>query len=559
MQASVLLREIRRLKYDLSEVAAARKLELLTQISGRRLGSADEVFDLHESLCFLRAYPPNAEVRDLVGRMLGSFEQRKDLQRFAKALADTGLAGTRIDFRFFWLTAIWLAEQGWARHLTVDWKEFENKNSLPGVLHLLLPFSETLGLDSFDLEPEEWIQMLKGKDETDAEFLIKRFESVRVATPMREKFYEDLDIPMQLGPGATTPARGRDEWSGARIVYPKTPLAEKRPDMQAAIRRAEFTVKRLEPREARRLIDLANSCMVPRHRDLLIFLYADPNDARLVDFGDGMQCLCVGAVPERRLMLESVYGFLTLMNGYPIGYVLCSALFNSAEVAYNIFETFRGRGAAYTYARMLAMVNRLFGADTFGIDPYQLGHDNDEGLDSGAWWFYYKLGFRPHDAHIKGMVREELAAMKKNPKHRTSRARLNELSREYMFLHLDKPRSDVLGRLSLGDVGLRISENLAKRFGNDRERGIEVLVEEVAARLGQNERLRGGEKLAWERWAPLVDALPDVDRWSAAEKAALTEIIRAKGGRSEAAYVALFDQHTRLRQALVHLAVDQAG
>ncbi|MHC4514597.1 MAG: hypothetical protein ACYTGW_13570 [Planctomycetota bacterium] len=200
------------------------------------------------------------------------------------------------------------------------------------------------------------------------------------------------------------------------------------------------------------------------------------------------------------------------------------------------------------------MVNRLFGADTFGVDPYQLGHNNDEGLESGAWWFYYKLGFRPHASHIKRMVRQELAAMKKNPKHRTSRARLNELASEYMFLHLGRPRSDVLGRLSPGDIGLRIRENLARRFGGDRERGIRVLAEEVAARLGQKQKLSGGEKLAWERWAPLVNALPGVDRWSKAEKAALTRIIRAKGGRSEADYVALFDQHTKLRRALLRLA-----
>jgi hypothetical protein len=557
MSTTALLLEIQQLKYDTGETAAARKLDLLNKLSTRRLRSAEEVFDLHEVLCFLRAYPPDAGLRDLVGRMLASFDQRKDLQRFAKALADTGIAGTRTDFRFYWLTATWMAQQGWARNLTVDWKEFENRDKLPELLHLLLPFTETLGLDSFELTPTEWVGMLKSKDETDAEFLIQRFDSLRIPIPMREKIYEDLDIPMHLAPGPTTPARGRDEWPGAKIVYGQTPPAEKRPDMKDAIRKAAFTVKPLESKDARRLIDLANSCMVPRHRDLLIFLYADPHDARLVDFGDGMQCLCVGAVPERRLMLESVYGFLTLLNGYPIGYVLCSALFHSAEVAYNIFETFRGRGAAHTYARMLAMVHRLFGADTFGIDPYQLGYQNDEGLASGAWWFYYKLGFRPHDKKIKRMVKEELAAMKKRPKHRTSRARLNEMASEYMFLHLEEARSDVLGRPSLGEIGLRISENLARRFGGDREQGIRVLAEEVASTLGLEQKLGGGEKLAWERWAPLVDVLPGVDSWSTAEKAALVQVIRAKGGRSEADYVPLFDRHPKLRQALVGLAGSQ--
>ena len=290
------------------------------------------------------------------------------------------------------------------------------------------------------------------------------------------------------------------------------------------------------------------------HRDLLIFLYADPKDARLIDFGDGLQFLCCGAVPGRRLMLESVYGFLTLMNGYPIGYVLCSALYNSAEVAYNVFETFRGRGAAHTYARILGMVNQLFGADTFAVDPYQLGHENDEGLASGAWWFYYKLGFRPHDARIKRLVREELAAMKKNRGHRTSRARLNDLASEYMFLHLKRPRSDVLGRLSLGNIGMRISETLATRFGGDREAGLEQMAAETATLLGLRGKLSPGERLAWKRWAPLVQALPGVSTWTRAEKTALGRVIRAKGGPAESEFVARFNQHKKLRRAMLRLA-----
>ena len=218
MRTSVLLHEIQQLRYDFGEEAAERKRELLTGLAERALPGADEVFDLHEELCFLRAYPPNPEVRDLVGRMLAHFEQRRDLQRYARTLVDSGIAGTTIHFRFFWLTAIWLIRQGWGGDLTVDWKAFENKDKLADLLHLLLPFAETPGLDSFALTPEEWIGRLKAPDESDAAFLIRRFESLRVPTPMREKLYEDLDIPMTLAPGPTTPARGRDEWSGATIV-----------------------------------------------------------------------------------------------------------------------------------------------------------------------------------------------------------------------------------------------------------------------------------------------------------------------------------------------------
>jgi hypothetical protein len=92
--------------------------------------------------------------------------------------------------------------------------------------------------------------------------------------------------------------------------------------------------------------------MVTRARDLDAFSYADPRDVRLVDCGDGLVFACVGVRPERRLLLESVYAFLTLKNGVPIGYVLSSALYGSAEIAYNVFETWRGAEAGRVYGRV---------------------------------------------------------------------------------------------------------------------------------------------------------------------------------------------------------------
>jgi hypothetical protein len=95
----------------------------------------------------------------------------------------------------------------------------------------------------------------------------------------------------------------------------------------------------------------------------------------------------------------------------PIGYVLSSALNNSVEVAYNVFDTWRGYEAAHIYGRLLAMMRHLFGAEAFMVPPYQLGHDNDEGLKSGAWWFYQKLGFRPREPRISALMKREQTRM----------------------------------------------------------------------------------------------------------------------------------------------------
>jgi hypothetical protein len=125
-----------------------------------------------------------------------------------------------------------------------------------------------------------------------------------------------------------------------------------------------------------------------------------------------------------------------------------------------------------------------------------------------------------------------------------------------VFLHAAAPRRDVLGQLSLGNVGLHISHLLAARFGAERERGIHACAREAARLLGVASFAgwSAGERLAWERWSPLVLAIDDAERWPAADRRALVGVIRAKGGRRESDFVRRFDRHRRLRRAVLQLA-----
>ena len=148
--------------------------------------------------------------------------------------------------------------------------------------------------------------------------------------------------------------------------------------------------------------------------------------------------------------------------------------------------------------------------------------------------------------------------MKARPGYRTPVSRLAELSSEYMFLHLEKPRRDVLGHLPLGDIGLQINRYMAERFGAQREEGLQVCADEAARLLDQRawRKLPREERLVWERWAPLAMLLPGVSRWSASQRRALRDVIRAKGGRREQEYVLRFDAHQPLRRAILRLGRD---
>ncbi len=553
------LSELAALKTDFGPEASVRKRALLAEAARTTLSSADDVLRLHEILCFWRAYPDDRELLVLVEGLLADFEQRRDLKRHRDELADTGVAGTAIHYPFFMQMAQWVATR-WPDRLHVDWSEVEEPDKLEKVLSLLALYSETPALDEYAFAVPQWLERLKGPDETDGTFLARRIADLGLDTFMHEYFYEHLHLPMRIAPGAGGPSRTRARLAGFPFVPQRGPLEATRPDLPAALGRQPRRVAAVSRQRGQAIIDLAREAMVTRSRDLDCFAFGDPRDVRLIDCGDGLVFAAIGLLPERRLLFESVYGFLTFKNGVPIGYVLNSALMGSVEVAYNVFETYRGGEAARVYGWLLASLRHLFRADTFTIYPYQLGGEgNDEGLQSGAWWFYQKLGFRARDPQVLALMERELTRMRRDPRHRSSIATLEKLAAQNVYYHLGPERDDVIGVLSLAGVGLRISAYLAQRFGSDRRRGAAVCAREAAAALGvrQGSRFTAGERLAWTRWAPLVLILPGLARWSDADRAALVEVIRAKGGRRESDFVARFDRHTRLRAAVCRLAVEE--
>jgi len=528
--------------------SGGRKLALLRGLERLRLGSARAVHDLHETLCFLRAYPDDAEVLAQVERMLEGFERRKDLRRFARKLEDSGIAGTETRYRFFSETAFWLARR-YPEHLRVDWQEVseEQEEMLVERLSLLAHYAESPGLDEAPLTLREWVRRMKGPSEADGAFLARRFDALRADPFLKQAFYDEVDLPLRLLPAPGAPSRTHAK-TAARIHWQRGPLRRERPDLRVALR-ATPRVRIVGEREGADLIRLAREAMVTRERDLDIFMYGDPRDVRMLDCGHGLSFAVIGFKPERRLLLEAVYGFLTLKNGVPIGYVLNSALFGSAEIAYNVFETYRGAEAGHVYGRVLACVRHLFHVDAFTIYPYQLGQDNDEALDSGAWWFYQKLGFRPRDPRALALMRKELARMKRRPGHRSSRATLMRLADHNMYYFLGRQRRDVIGEVSLPSIGLAATDFLAKHGRLDHSG--------AAARRFRVRSFAGwsrDERTAWARWAPLLLVIEGVERWSAAERRAAVATVRAKGGRRESDFVRLFDRHGKLRAAILRLA-----
>jgi hypothetical protein len=243
-------------------------------------------------------------------------------------------------------------------------------------------------------------------------------------------------------------------------------------------------------------------------------------------------------------------------NGMPVGYLQGSGLGGWAEINYNIFPPWRGRDAAALYARSLAVIHAFQHVSTFIVDPYQLGADNEEAIESGAWWFYYKLGFRPRDREARALALREQERVTKRASYRSSPSTLRDLALSPMMLQLyDKPRFPYGG---VGPVGLQASDCLSERGGGLRSEGLARTSEEAAALLGgkrdAREGLRGHERDAFTEWSAIVLSLPGVSHWSTAQRRGLLDVIKARGGRTERAYVESLQRAPWVVDALAALA-----
>lgn len=556
-QATRWLGELERGRLNFGADADERRLKLLRALEKCCLKRPSQVLRFHDALCFIRAYPDNEQVLTTVEAMLERFRDRRDLSRFRRALSDSGIAGTTTHFAFFPATAGWLARR-WGSYLTIEWGDFERREKLEELLPRLALFGESLGLDEFDLGARGWIERLKGPDETDAEFVLRRLEQLKTDGVDAESVLDDLVIPFRLAAGPDTPSRTTEKCRRASVFFQTGPLRRSRPSIRKELTLPPLSTRRVPPRKGRRLIDLARATMVTRARDLDAFAYGNRNDVRLVDCGAGLQVALIGVIPKQRFLLETLYGFVLLKNGVPVGYGTYLALFNSAEIAFTIFDTFRTAEAAWMYGRVLKIAHDVLGCDVFTVDPYQIGRDNDDAIRSGAWWFYQKLGFRPRSTECLQLMRREERRIKANRTHRSTATTLKKLASDNLYLYSNKHRDDVIGALPLANLGLRITDYLARRFGYDRRAAETTCAAEAAGLLGARvtHRTSTGERQAWKRWGPLILILPGIERWPAADRRALAAVVRGKGNPRESEYLLRFDRHRRLRRAIQRLTED---
>lgn len=519
-----------------------RKLECMATLAHTSLHSASEVRILHEALCFLEAYPDSVRVLRAARRMLRDFRKRSDLRRHRQALAGSGIAGTDTPFRFFWPTARWIS-RNWPGALVLERDDPDHTRAILEALPVLLEPAQSEWLRSRRNPTLAVLDRLRPFQVTDADFLIGLVEAMPCDEAQREAYFDRVDPPFVLRAGAATPQRTTARLELVPGVLRPAGPDRRRPDLRTEARRAPRQVRRLRAPEAAALVRLARISMITRERDVAVFQYPNLRDCWLVDDGDGLAFAWMGLEPSRRAVLPATYAGLTLQNGVPVGYVQIDALGRHAAISFNTFETFRGGEAARVLARLVAAAHHVFGSEDFSIEPYQLGHENDEGIESAAWWFYQRNGFRAQAPEARRLARREIRRATRNPSYRSSAQTLKRLARWHVLFTLDPTRR---ARLPKTAEALQAAVRELRGFGkaSPAERR-DAATAAARAALGAGSMRRGAER-ALTDWAGVVLAIARRVALSPNERRLLLAIIEAKAGVQELEYLHLLRRHERL-------------
>ncbi len=540
---------------------AGETLRLLRRASAITFRDTARLIRFHELLLFLRAYPHSPSVLRLAERLLASFEKRvaglaeagADLDPF-DALEVAGVAGTTIGTDFSFDLARWLAR----RHpgsVRLDWEACDAADRMRASWPAFLPLLEEEALADANVPYLEWLRAAAGPRRADAEWMLERYDRLPLPPEARAELWDALGVPISWNLGGSRASRTKMRGSGPAPFFHDAPLLSRRDvSLDAVFAEPRLRLRRLGRREGQQLCDMVRETTAARYREFYTFTYADATSVVAARPGRGVELFLMGIRPEKRLPLRSAYGGFVVKNGVPIGYIEGLAFCERLEIGFNMYYTFREGESAWIYAQVLKLHRDALGVTSFSIDPYQLGLENDEAIESGAFWFYRKLGFRPTDPGVRALVEREERRIAENPSYRSSVGTLARLVTHNVLYEVPGSPRGEWDRFHVRNMGLAVNRWMARQFGGSSARIRSAAERRVAEALGMRPAsLSDLERGAFREFALVLDLVPGLARWSDAERSGVAAIIRAKAGPAERRYLRLLQRHGRLREALIRL------
>lgn len=496
MKQRALATQINRLKkiFQLyNESAATEKCNAIRSISRLTLYNHTIVVTYHNLLIFLLTHPDNEMVYS---------QAVKEMQRVCRhlkkakngmnhAFEDTGLPYTKMTVPFSHDLLHWLINSNGCV-LSLDSFEkdaVELNTALSLTLPSILREETTAGLDNMEL-----LGSLGINHKNALTFLLNEFSKLNETPFIKDHIWDSVKPIISLKFCEQQFSKSYNRISNAGLFYHAEILRSF--DHAQLLNKPLPQYEKSNDKRTNEIITVIRRSMVLTMRETDTSTYMDPATLRLYHLERGISIAIYGMTANRQMPLQSYIGYTLFKNGFPLAYGGSWVFGSYALFGLNIFEIYRGAESGFIMCQLLRVYKQVFRLNYIEIEAYQFGKDNPEGIQTGAFWFYYRYGFRPIDKQLNKLASKEYEKIKTKKGYRSGEKILLQLAESNMALHTGGPVPE-----KTDNITGAVKKMIAKSFKGDFKLASGYCIHEFYSKTGNLKSISSDTPAAIEEMA----------------------------------------------------------
>lgn len=528
------LKQLKALVFQFDKNATDTKSLLLNDLILNVPKKKDAYLQFQHILLCMMAYPSNQTILNLVEKTTSQLlQQLSKHPSIQDKLIGTGLLHTAVECNFTYQKI---------KHII---QHFPNQVSIhsasssietqKAILKLILPNVEYSKIHAGEKEFKSRIsEFHQSKQQTDLEWLLQTIEQSNPDSKTQAFLYNQLGIFVQWKVSSEKDSVSFLRGTDLPTYFHTSPL-EKKINLQDIIKQKLPSPVKLLLKEKQQLIHSAKMTLFYLYRETEPFTNANDDDITLFHLDKGISIALFGSTNNKRYSLESYIGYLVLKNNIPASYGGGWIFGERSQFGINILESFRGGESSLIICELLRVYHQYFKATRFVVKPYQFGLHNSEAIKTGAFWFYYKLGFRPENSELSALAKKEEEEKLKNPAYKSEASTLRKYTKSNIALTLsDKTYPDFDSEV----LSQKITNYINTQFDGNREKAITQCFKQLKEVLAINTKAWKTEDLDYaKQLSILFCSYPDSKKWMMENKRNIVLLIQLKSAKTELLWI----------------------
>lgn len=524
-KAGKLVSQLFSIRHSYGKKFSSQKLHLLKAISKEKLTSKKDVELFHSILLFIIAYPDDHTVYAQSSILLQQLHLYvRSHMKLKDGLYNSGITNTQLCAAYSFEMVKWM-RTNYKKNIRIQ--SFEAPEAqVQAILSVVMPKVESEIMQDGNAEWRSWLKRSMKKEEDLLDRLIAVFDETDIRPEVKDELWSAIGINIEID--FTAPDSLPDPLF---IPYYHRSLIKKK--KRTLIKGTHPRTVRLDKEGSEKIIECSRMILVRHLREIDPITFTSPELISYYQLPRGISIALMGMVPARRHPIDSYMGYTVFKNGMPVAYAGSWVFFDSARIGLNIFPAYRGGESQYIFEQVLRIHQGVYRLQRFSTDPYQIGKDNSDGIHSGAFWIYYRAGFRPVREEQKVIADAEAKKIRSVEGYRTPSSVLKKLADSRLELILDKKAV----RFDVTDFSRAYASILRARHSNKRNPAEELATKKLAAILQIKNYREVNLLYVLKNWSILLLSAEKELRSNRGLKKILKKLFELKAGGSEEEYI----------------------